>query len=73
MFIRLFLGSLPFSGSSFDMKWLRIPLLCKERVGEVESLGYQSIIIGSTIEGSAEAISLTQGKNYKVNAKNPVL
>jgi hypothetical protein len=38
-FIRLFSGSLPFSCSSFDMKWFRIPLLCKERGGEVESVG----------------------------------
>jgi hypothetical protein len=33
------------------------PLLCKERAGEVESVGYQSTITGSTIEGSAEATS----------------
>ena len=39
------------------MKQLRIPLLCKERVGEVESGGYQLTITGSTIEGSAEATS----------------
>jgi hypothetical protein len=40
-FIKLFRGSLPFSCSSFDMRRFRFPLLCKERVGEVESVGYQ--------------------------------
>ena len=56
-FIRLFRGSLPFSLSLFEMKLLRIPLLCKERLGEVESLCYREAMTGSGIEGCEEATS----------------
>jgi hypothetical protein len=39
------------------MKLLRIPLLCKERPGEVESMCHREAMTGSGIEGCEEATS----------------
>ena len=39
------------------MKLLSIPLLCKERPGEVESMCHRDAMTGSGIEGYQEAIS----------------
>jgi len=43
--------------SFFETILLRIPLLCKERLGEVESWGHRKVMMGSAIECCGKATS----------------